>query len=316
MTADPPLKRRAKACRSEMLSLVAGRQPRPQHPSVLVVGPPRCGTTWLMELLASSPGCSPIYEPLRPGSDRRLPTLGKLDGFVDRDDLPHLEQMWRLLERIVDGSRLTHWSGSQTTLRRHLRANRYVVKVIRACQVTQELATRFAACPTIVLRRSAAGFVGSILSSPGPWHRWTGSDLTRLVAADIRRSLPDEPSRVQLLVAWWASQDRAMAQAVDDGLALSVSYDQLRADPFTVLPDLYAYAGLCLPSDLEDRLARPSATASTAFRQRTETDGADPRGGEQRRLLGVAGSPTGVDLHPEVDEMLDLLDLGHGQKIP
>jgi hypothetical protein len=184
------VKRVLKGIRTEWLNLAISirRNSCELSDSVFILGSPRSGTTWLMEIVTGISGRSPIYEPLRPGSDRFEALIGRLDGFLVLDRSSVQPDLADYLVRVATGRRVSHWSLSQSTLQRHLHSKGYVVKFVR---VSRAAAWLSATIPVKQIRivRGPVATIESYLNSPGPWHTWDVGQFSTLVFGDKTRML-------------------------------------------------------------------------------------------------------------------------------
>ena len=98
--------------------------------SILILGSPRSGTTWLMNLICTLPGTCPIFEPLNQRHDRRVRGIlgqGRLRLAPD-DEAPELEHF---LGRVLKGAHFTRWSSAYASVPRILGAERFTSRETR-----------------------------------------------------------------------------------------------------------------------------------------------------------------------------------------
>src|SRR5262245_25463544 len=137
--------------------------------SVLVLGSPRSGTTWLMNLVCASPGTAAVFEPLNPVQDPWIARLVTDEWLrlTSNDDARELE---RFLALVLAGRHLTRWSSNHSSLPDILCASRLVVKFVRAMRAAGWLARRFPANPKVAILRHPCAVVSSMVASPGIWN--------------------------------------------------------------------------------------------------------------------------------------------------
>ncbi len=279
------MKRVLKGIRTEWLNLAISirRNSCELSDSVFILGSPRSGTTWLMEIVTGISGRSPIYEPLRPGSDRFEALIGRLDGFLVLDRSSVQPDLADYLVRVATGRRVSHWSLSQSTLQRHLHSKGYVVKFVR---VSRAAAWLSATIPVKQIRivRGPVATIESYLNSPGPWHTWDVGQFSTLVFGDKTRMLDllgtTTPTSVQWFAAWWAAETSALLEPALD-VAVVCYEDLVRRDAATI-DTIVAQCGAPAAHDVESVLARPSATSND--RRSAGTKGAF----STRRLLSAS----------------------------
>jgi hypothetical protein len=128
--------------------------------ALYVVSWPRSGSTWLAELLASSPGTRLVFEPANLAYEGR-PELG-----TDLVSLPRVAPGGDLggagprLEQAVTGRLRTHWSDQITTTRL---ARRRVVKDILGVGALPWIADRWPTMPVILLVRHPLAVAHSLV---------------------------------------------------------------------------------------------------------------------------------------------------------
>lgn len=270
--------------------------------AVLILGLPRSGTTWLMELLTTDIDVVPVYEPLRPTTDRRMPRVGSLGGFLAATDFATTSGLSEYLEAYMTGRRISRWSARSVPLRFHASASRRVVKLIRANCAASWIARRYSSTPIVSVVRHPCAFVSSISTSPGDWQSWTAQELASLLSPDtIGRlgGLGSSPSRHRVLAAWWAQQAGCLSDAAEGPSRLFVHYEDLVASDLNVLRQVFSTAGLDAPADLARRSRRRSSTSylsheipqsdlAASWRSRLS----EAESAEILRIASEAGGPT------------------------
>jgi hypothetical protein len=140
---------------------------------VVVLGSPRSGTSWLMRLIARPPGYCTIFEPLhhRWWPEARAVGFGGRPWDADERQRKYLEEVFRG-EKGRRSIRKPRWSeavgGNPVRLVRgilkRLRADRLVVKFVRACRLLPWLVDAFPGCRYVYIVRSPYAVVSSQLS--------------------------------------------------------------------------------------------------------------------------------------------------------
>lgn len=291
-SAKTTMRQAAYSAHSRLLALTA-RAARPAE-ATLILGAPRSGTTWLLELATSAPRSAAVYEPLRPGTDPKLPSTGRVGGFLCPGDLAEANELVDYLSEVLDGRVLSRWSIRGGSVRGHQIANRRVVKLVRACMVASEISASFPTVPIVGIVRDPVAVVNSLWSSPGDWNRWSDEELRSLLG-----TLPDEAGsrpfaiaseRLWLLVLWWIAQARALTRGLHEQHHLLVRYEDLVSRDPQTLGQLFETLRLPTPMNIEELLARPS---STTVPQVERSAGLDQHAREA--VLTVA-SELGVDV--------------------
>ena len=252
--------------------------------TLVVLGSPRSGTTWLMNVLCRLPGTAPIFEPLNRRQDRRLATI-LADEFPRLPPEAELPALAELPREVYAGRHLTRWSSAYATLPSLLRADRFVVKLIRAMRAAGWLCAKFPENRTVLVIRHPCAVVDSLRRSPGIWNDWSSAEITRGVARTLGPAagavLPRLATRGELLAAWWCAEQLAALRETPRRQVLAVSYEELVRQPEALLPPISARPGEPL---LPGALAEAARASETANPEAAIRRGADPLESWRKRL--------------------------------
>jgi len=309
-----PLKVPAKRVWGRLLSIASARAHRDYdlERTLLLLGSPRSGTTWLMNLVCRLPGACLFFEPW---NGRHDPVVARLleeefPRIGPEEDLPELETLLRL---VLSGRHLTRWSSAYASPAALLRADRFVVKFVRAMRAAGWLSARFPRNRTVVLLRHPCAVVRSMISSRGRWNEWSRGEILE----PVRRTLGDEVApvlarlrtREELLAAFWCADALAAVHETSAADAFVVTYEELVREPEPTLARLFAHLREPVPEGALEEAARPSETANPGAAIRGGRDpltawrkGLDPE--QVRRIVAVVRS-FGIDYYGE-DAMPDL----------
>lgn len=262
-----PLKAPVKRIYGRCVSGASARAHRGYDPSrtLVVLGSPRSGTTWLMNVLCCLPGAAPIFEPLNRRQDRRLARI--LDDEFPRiapdEDRPALEA---LLRDVYRGHHLTRWSSAYASVPALLRADRFVVKLIRAMRAAGWLCTRFPQNRGVLLLRHPCAVVSSMLRSPGIWNDWRPEEIRlpirQTLGPEADRVLARLASRAELLAAAWCADALAALRETSARQVLVVTYEDLVREPEDTLGRIFGHLEEPVPEAALAALRRASATAN------------------------------------------------------
>lgn len=281
-----PLKAPVKHAYGRWVSRTSARFHADYDPArtVVVLGSPRSGTTWLMNILCQLPGSAPIFEPLNRRQDRRLAAI-LADEFPRLAPDASLPALAELLREVYAGRHLTRWSSAYATLPSLLRADRFVVKLIRAMRAAGWLCAQFPKNRVVLVIRHPCAVVDSLRRSLGIWNDWSREQITREVARTLGPAagavLSRLASRDELLAAWWCAEQLAALRETPRRQVLAVSYEELVRRPEELLPRVFAHLGETLPPEAlaEARRASETANPEAAIRR-----GTDPLESWRRRL--------------------------------
>ena len=195
--------------------------------ALYLVSWPRSGSTWLAELLASSPGTRLVFEPAN------LPYEGRPDLGTDMVSLPavgpggDLGGAAVLLEGAVTGRLRTHWSDQITTTRL---ARRRVVKDIVGVGALPWIADRWPSTPMILLIRHPLAVAHSLVELT--WSMNNATSAQGFIDAHAEGADPALAAAALLgEVRQWASDHAAALGSREAERTLVVFYEDLVTDP-------------------------------------------------------------------------------------
>jgi hypothetical protein len=309
-----PLKVPAKHVWGRLLSIASARAHRGYdlERTLLVLGSPRSGTTWLMNVVSRIPGTCPIFEPW---NGRHDPVVARLldEEFprIDpREERPALETFLRL---VLSGRHLTRWSSAYASPAALLRADRFVVKFVRAMRAAGWLSARFPRNRAVVLLRHPCAVVRSMISSGGRWNEWGPEQIVepirRTLGPEVEPILAGLRTREELLAAFWSADAIAAVRETSPAGAFVLTYEELVREPEPTLARLFGHLREPVPERALEEAARPSETANPGAAIRGGRDpltawrkGLEPE--QVRRIVAVVRS-FGIDYYGE-DAMPDL----------
>lgn len=231
-------------------------QRSPEH-CVLLLGSARSGTTWLGEVLNRHRDHRVLFEPLRPGTVRRLaPFEGVRYLRPDDRDPARLEAMTALLSGRVRDPWVDHTSLVLLPRRR-------LLKEIRGNALAPWLASAFPSSPLVLVVRHPLDIAASRarLGWADPLGELLADPL--LVAEHLgpqRDLLAGLTDPVVRSVAAWAVETVVPLRLLGPS-ACVVFYERLRDDPAGELPRVLAHVGQDPELPPGDALRRPSRTA-------------------------------------------------------
>jgi hypothetical protein len=222
---------------------------------VWIVGSPRTGTTWLLNLLAAHPRITTVDEPLigahlgfpasaTVGTVARAPREGEgaraLDVFRDRDDYffsARYVEAWRgPLRELVLRRLLAQMRDSGRDPRRDV----LVVKEPHGSEGADILVDALPRTRLLVVVRDGRDVVDSMIDAVRPGS-WASSLASVTDSADERRRFVDDYSRV------WVERIQVVLRAqeqLDPANHRLSRYEDLLADPVTGVADIIAWLGL------------------------------------------------------------------------
>jgi len=242
---------------------------------VVVLGSPRSGTSWLMRLIARPPGYCTIFEPLhhRWWPEARAVGFGGRPWEADERQRVYLEQVFRG-EKGRRSIRKPRWSeevgGNPVRLVRgaikRIRADRLVVKFVRACRLLPWLIDAFPNCRYVYIVRNPYAVVSSQLSRgassylddrPVPYDylnadRQSGAvvealcDRIRADAAQVlgKAVVQDIDSlEAGLALAWYADNLIAQEAAAGSEAVCTVRYENLLTHTDSELRGIQEHVG-------------------------------------------------------------------------
>jgi len=228
--------------------------------TLVVAGGPRCGTTWLAELVAGVPGAALLFEPLHVGNVPDAKAAGfKWRTFLEPDSSwPEGEAF---IEKVLRG-KVTNWhTTSQIALRSAIRPELWVVKLIHANLMLGWLAKTFPIRPpALIIRHPCAAVASRSQQGWKPLNR--APRIPGFLAAypQFGPVLDQLTDLVEFRAALWC---------IDYFVPLSlprpypfhlVTYEGLVRNGARELSVLFDRWGLEVPPKAEERLGRPSQT--------------------------------------------------------
>jgi hypothetical protein len=253
--------------------------------TLLVLGTPRSGTTFLQETIAVAPRTYPVFEPMSPYHDARVGALGYPGGFVAVAPGSRHDELRDVLDQILRGRRLTRWSTRLRKLKGLASADHFVVKEVKLTRSVGWMAETFSSTRMVVIVRHPCAVVASMLHARGRWGTWTADEVAQRLRGGYEdlagRLLHDEQPQVVRLAAFWAAETSDVLDQTTAATAMIVTYEELLDEPMPTLNRVFAYLGLETPAGLERAIDQPSAMSTPLSAIRS---GDDPLRAWQKRI--------------------------------
>jgi len=240
-----------------LINMTAPADYSPQR-SVVLLGDPRSGTTWLAELLCTVPGSALLFEPLY------FPRVkAARDANIDWHTFYRSDEPWpqgkAFFEQVLTGQILTHWTTSFTPIPKALHPQRWVIKMIRANLLLGWLLHNFPYIkPILIIRHPCA----TILSKRQQgWPPLTYPPRLRKVEQafphlrDIRKSLR-HPIEFETFL-WCISYFVALSAEPQERYLL-VHFEQLVRNGDEELQRIFSFLQIDMPENSLTRLNRRS----------------------------------------------------------
>lgn len=249
--------------------------------SVLILGTPRSGTTWLGEMLGATPGARYVHEPdnelIHVEAAYAKRRLGRFPMLTGEDSARAYARLWR---RAFDGARPA-FDTRLDALHRRIHQGRLapltslplgwiaqrvrsdddarmpVVKSVHAALCAEWVADRSGATHVVVLTREPLNVIASMFEMRMP-------DADRGLDADPRLK-PAVPLPTRLhRVAWqFGTLQSALVSAAQRNPGWTVvSHESLLEDPMSRIPELASALALEWPDEATERLEASNATGS------------------------------------------------------
>lgn len=289
----------------------------------ILTGPPRSGTTWLLELLETFPGSRRIWEPFDPfgvpqGLVRQHANFGLgLRPYLEvgKNFAPITEFLDNLFNGRVYDSRLMtgrHKRSRLEQLQRLSGGNATFIKFCRAQRLLPWLNSQFDVRTVLVMRNPLA-VVASQLNEGGFQHQYIG-DEHPVICDRIKRRWPDLAKYAEslrhldekLTATWCFDYLVPLTDWKYCDKSILVTFEDLVGSPAEEVRRLEEHYSIKLPPAVFERLVRPSATTVQDSNVRTQKDPRDSwrhrLSKEQvRRILGVV-EQFGLTFYSETPE--------------
>lgn len=238
---------------------------------LLIVSSPRGGSSWLMELIATTPGTAVLWEPLHPYGVRaaRVSALRHAwrQHIPENVDWPEAR---RAFDMILRGKIMNGWTASQTSMTRFLSAKRMLVKFCRVHTMLPWLINnfRFRYAPVYLVRHPFA-VVASQLREP----EWKHGNPAFVIPdaphnefyeqhrAFLHRLSSEEEVRV---ADWCLSNLYLLRHPMNDRAWITVHYEHLLTEPAREIHRIYKRWQLPVPRNILDKVESPSKTTNHA----------------------------------------------------
>ena len=291
----------AKSCGmgENLKNLINGR-PAPGD-ALLLAGSGRSGTTWLADMLCSTPGIQQIFEPEHPKYITQVRSLG---GFECRDpnirryylrpnaNEPGWAQYWH---DVLVGKIRNYWTDQ---VRTSWLPDRYLIKVIRANMMLGYVYDQYQPHIIYLTRHPCAVVYSRLRKVAHPWHADVSDILCheQLVEDHLRpwlKQIEAEKDEIGAHAVWWAVENMVAQRHLKIRPHYMVAYEALSLDTEDVLRKLCIFCGIDFDKVDLSRITRPSrmATPGTFIHSTQERLSEWQKGldhSEQQRILDWA----------------------------
>jgi sulfotransferase family protein len=229
--------------------------------SLVVLGHPRSGTTWLAELINTIPNTGIIFEPLqsKPVPEAKKAGFGGQNYRLPGEDWPEGEQFMR---KILEGKLLNKWTTSHIPISRATHVERWVVKMVLANQLIGWLTSTFdIPKPILILRHPCAVFASRINRGwPAP-PRLPVRDRFLKEHPDLSSTLGELKTPEEYFAVRWCVDHYAPFSLPKPYPFHVISYEKLLLEGPTHLEPAFSDWGLEIPEKMYSLFSRPSAKA-------------------------------------------------------
>jgi len=264
---------------------------------IIISSYPRSGSTWIAELISQIPGSALLWEPLH----LRKSSVFADMGFGWRQHIPESEEWMeaqQAFEALFTGELLNHWMSSRTFPLKFCRADRMVIKFVRANGLLPWLTRQFDfSNKPIYLIRHPFAVVASQMKE-GSWDEaFKQYSIPSMPHNEIYRKhasyLSSLNTQQEILVADWCINNKVVLDNDRHGRDwIAIHYEQLLMKPKLVLQSIFDRWKRPLPEGIFQGLQRASSTTvESTFQESVRAQlgkwqhSFDP--GKRKRLQGV-----------------------------
>lgn len=262
---------------AQSVATLMGRSDRYDEANTLaIISSPRSGSTWLMEQLDRMYGYCPMWEPLRPSTDRWVRDVNGKRDFFSAPGGANEEKARELFDSLFRGQHWTSWSARYVTLIGMLIHRGILIKSVRALAGLGWLANTYPSTQFIFLIRQPYAVVNSMLMMDGDWSGWSHASICGLTCTEaIKSGTHGEESGAsvtsvglaRLYADAWACENSKGLEAVSLPNVHFVEYERLYEAPEETLERL----SRCLskqPYRVPGDVRAPSGQASRYYADR------------------------------------------------
>lgn len=232
--------------------------------ALVICGEPRGGTTWLMELLALTPGTAVIWEPLHPQrgvvpKHFRLGWRGHIPETVPE------HRIQSVMREVLSGRRINAWTRYASHDGDELRAEHLLVKFCYASDLLPWMSRwiPFTHKPIHLLRHPVA-----VALSQVRLFKMSGSMPTIEVPDEIHNSMHEQhvdylrslTTHTQLMVAYWCMANKRTIEHPGRQRWHTLHYEHLLLQPERELERIAAETGITVVPEAYERVRKASAT--------------------------------------------------------
>jgi len=227
----------------------------------IMTSSPRSGSTMLSNALKTIPKSIVLFEPLQL---RQVPEA-KAAGFAWRTYVSP-ETKWTngksFLKKVFEGKVINDYTNREMTFRQSLKANKLIIKFVRANQLLPWICKNFEIQKPILLIRHPCAVIASQIK-----YSLHGSKISRPNAPDIIKNFPlfkslllsTETEEEYLAAQWALDQLPALTQIKSEGI-IAITYEELIIHPKETLSKIFKSWNLDVNiDDAVVRLKRPSS---------------------------------------------------------
>lgn len=200
--------------------------------TIIILGMPRSGTTWVQSVINRGlRGCT-CFEPLHSKEDWKAQRVNPHDLITESLFTAPAEA---LLTEYMQGQRWTRWSSRNATLRDLLVGRPIVLKEVRTAAAVRAIASSFPENAVLYVFRNPYDVVRSMMIHSGGWHEWPLHVLNfepDALAHELWQTATKVPSpRAGLYAAVWCLSTYVALQVVGTGHVRPISYEALGTAP-------------------------------------------------------------------------------------
>jgi len=227
----------------------------------LMTSSPRSGSTMLGNALKIIPRSFVLFEPLH----LRQVSEAKAAGFLWRTYVSP-ETKWGngklFLKKVFEGKVINDWTRREMAFCESLRANKLVVKFVRASQLLPWICNNFEIQKPILLIRHPCAVIASQLKSSSDWNNTSRPEAPEFIKNFplFKSVLQSTETEEEYLAAQWAlDQLPALTQIKSEGI-IAITYEELIIHPKETLSKIFKSWNLDVDiDDAVSRLKKPSS---------------------------------------------------------
>jgi hypothetical protein len=224
--------------------------------SIVIFGGPRSGTTWLAEILNTIPKSGLIFEPLYLSKVREARVAG-----VERHAYLPPGEKWPAGElffrKMLDGKVLNSWTTSFMPLKRAVRPNLWVIKMIRANMMLSWMLDKFPSLkPVLIIRHPCSTILSMRQMGWPPPTRRPHFPKFESTFPHIRSIVEKLNHPIEYSAAMWCISYYPTLLHTLYNKHIVVSYERLVREGDKELKRIFDYLQILQPKEAVDQLRR------------------------------------------------------------